>query len=101
MLAPHYKQGLERMCSDLARVTRLITPDPMGPDDIGSAEFAEQVNKSAFMNVANPWDEEDIIAAAVHNYDAPDLRPNRERVQKMTRGSQYKMCNFKFSWRAL
>jgi hypothetical protein len=27
------------------------------PDDIGSAEFAEQVNKSAFMNIASPWDE--------------------------------------------
>ena len=69
-------------------------PDPVDPDDIGSTEFAKQMNKGAWLNVANPWDEEEIIAAAVEDYDAPDLQPNREQVQKMTRGFQYKMCNY-------
>jgi hypothetical protein len=31
LLAPHYKQGLEGMYSDLALVTRLVTPGPSGP----------------------------------------------------------------------
>ena len=86
MLAPHYKQGMERMCSDLARVTRFVQPDSMDAEAIGSAEVAEQMNKGAYWAIANPWDEEDVIAAALKDYDADDLRPSRERVQKMTRG---------------
>ena len=83
MLAPNYKQGMEMMYSDLARVTRFVKPEPIDAEDIGSAEVAKQMNEGAYRAYANPWGEEDVIAVAAKGYDQ---RPNRERVQKMTRG---------------
>ena len=85
MLAPHYKDGMERMYSDLARVTRFVTPPPLDVEVLG-AELAVEMNKGAYRAIANPWDEEDVIAVALQDYQAEELRPNRERVQKMTRG---------------
>ena len=45
LLAPHYKQGMERMYSDLARATRFVKPEPTDAEDIGSAEVAKQMNQ--------------------------------------------------------
>jgi hypothetical protein len=50
LLAPHYKEGMERMYSDLARVTRFVKPDSMDAEAIGSAEVAEQMNKGAYLH---------------------------------------------------
>ena len=44
------------------------------------------MNKDAYRAIASPWDEEDVIAAALQDYQAEELRPNREWVQKMARG---------------
>ena len=57
-MAPHYKEGVDRMYSDLARVTRFVKPGPVGAEDIGSAEVAKQMNEVAYRALANPWDEE-------------------------------------------
>ena len=48
----------------------------------------QDINKGQFMALAFPWDEEEIITAAVEGYRAPRLQPNREQVMRATRGSQ-------------
>eukprot|EP00974_Lingulodinium_polyedra_P103331 10005113-Lingulodinium_polyedra.AAC.1 len=40
LLALHYKEGMERMYSDLARAIRYAKPTPFRPEDISSTEFA-------------------------------------------------------------
>ena len=80
LLAPHYKDGMERMYSDMARVTRFVKPDPMDAEALGKAELAKEMNKGAYKAIANPWDELDVIAVALQDYQAEELRPNRERV---------------------
>ena len=83
MLAPNYKLGLEKMWTSLARVTRFIEEDN-GP--------STKKPQGAWMTIANPWDEEETIEAAVENLPQ---KPTRDKVQRMTRGSQYKICNRK------
>ena len=83
LLAPNYKQGLEKMYASLARVTRFIE------EDNGASTKKPQ---GAWMTIANPWDEEETIEAAVENLPQ---KPTRDKVQRMTRGSQYKICNRK------
>ena len=93
MLAPRHKEGMDRMHSDLARVTRFVKPLPLEAEALGSAELAEDTSVGLYRAIANPWDEDDFIAVAVQDFDAEELRRNRERVQKMTRGSPYTMCS--------
>ena len=69
----------------MARATRFVTPPPLDVEVLGT-ELAAEMNKGAYRAIANPWDEEDVIAAALQDYQAEELRPNRERVQKMARG---------------
>ena len=96
LLAPRYKEGMERMYSDLARVTRFVKPDPMGAEALGSDELAKEMNNGSYRAIANPSDEEDFIAAAAQDFDDDVLRPNHEWVQNnMARGSQYKICSFR------
>ena len=88
MLAPHYKEGMDRMHSDLARVTRFAKPLPLEAEAVGDADLEVDLNKGSYRAIANPWDEDDFIAVAAQDFGAKDLRPNRERVQNMARGSQ-------------
>ena len=83
LLAPHNKEGMERMYSDLARAMRLVKPDPMAAEARGSDELAKEMNKGSYRATANPLDEDDFIAAAAQDFDAEELRANRERVQHM------------------
>ena len=92
MLPPHCKEGMERMYPDLARVTRFVKPDPMDAEALGSNELAKEMNKGPYRAIVNLWDEDDFSAAAAQDFDAEELRPNRERVQNTTRGSQYNLC---------
>ena len=85
MLAPHYKEHMEKMYSDLARATRFVTPHPLDVEILGH-DLVVEMNKSAYRTLANPWDEEDVIAVALQDYQAEELWPNRERVQEMARG---------------
>ena len=87
MLSPHYKEGMERMYSDLARATKFMKPLLLESEAFGNAELEEDLNKGSYRAMANPWDEDDFIAVAVQDFDAEDLRPVRERVQTMTRFS--------------
>ena len=48
------------------------------------------MNQGHFAAMALPWQEENIIAAAVRGYEAPNLQPNPDRIMRATRGSQIK-----------
>ena len=85
MLAPHYKDGMGWVYSDLARAT------------IGT-ELVAEMNKSAYRTLANPLDEEDVIAVALQDYQAEEQRPNRELVQKMTRGCSHRFFGNTHVW---
>ena len=73
------------MYSDLQRATRFVTLAPLDAEVVG-AELAVEMNTSAYRTIANPWDEKGVIEAALQDYQAEELWPNRERVQKTTRG---------------
>ena len=42
------------------------------------------------MVLADPWEEENVIAEAVQGYENAALQPDRNRLSKSTRGSQMK-----------
>ena len=41
MLAPYYKEGVEMMHADIRKLTRLVVPDPMPEEAIGSSDMAK------------------------------------------------------------
>ena len=85
MLAPHYKDGMDNMYSDLQRATRIVTLALLDAEYFGT-ELTAELNKGAYRVIANPWGEKEVIAVALQDYQAEELWPNRERVQKMARG---------------
>ena len=89
VLAPHYKEGVDRMHSDLARATRFVKLVPLEADALGDVHLEEEMNRGSYRAIANPWDEDDFIAVAVKEFDAEELRPKPARVQNMARGSPY------------
>ncbi len=91
LLAPHYKEGMEKMYADIKRVARYVVPDQITAAGIGDQAVADDLNKGVFMCLALPWDEDETVEAAVKGYEAGRLQPCRERVEKMTRGSHYIM----------
>ena len=54
MMAPHYKDGMVNMYSDLQRVTRFATLAPLDAEVLG-AELAAEINKGAYRAIANLW----------------------------------------------
>ena len=73
------------MYYDLQRAMRFVPLAPLDAEVLGT-ELAVELNKSAYRVIANPWYEKDLIEVALQDYQAEELWPNRERVQKMTRG---------------
>ena len=65
---------------------RYVQPDPIQAEALGDSQLSEELSKGAFMVLAHPWDEDEIVEAAAKGYEAEKLQPNHERVQKMTRG---------------
>ena len=64
----------------MARAARFATPSPLDVEVLGT-EQAVEMNKGAYRAIANPWDEEDVIAVALQDYQAEEQRPNREWVR--------------------
>ena len=54
LLAPHHKDGMDKMHFDLQRATRFVTFAPLGAEILG-AELAVEMNKGAYRAIANPW----------------------------------------------
>ena len=55
-----------------------------------SIHATEEMNQGQYMALAYPWDEEEVIKAAVKDYGAMALQPTRDRLIRATRGSQIK-----------
>ena len=41
MLAPHYRDGMESIYTDMSKVLRRVVPDPIPADALGSSALAE------------------------------------------------------------
>ena len=44
LLAPHYRDGMELIYSDMRKVLRFVEPDPISADALGSSAVAEDNN---------------------------------------------------------
>ena len=73
ILGKYYKEAYELLLTDMTKVIRLVKR--------GEGECKA---------LANPWDEEEAINAAVAEFADPNLLPTREQVRSATRGSQIK-----------
>ena len=54
LLAPHYKDGMDNMYSDLQPAMRFVTLAPLGAEVLG-AELAAEINKGAYRAIAKLW----------------------------------------------
>ena len=41
LLAPHYRDGMESIYTDMSKVLRRVVPDPIPADALGSSALAE------------------------------------------------------------
>ena len=65
LMAPHYKQGVEKLYADIKAVARLVKPAPLtGFGDLDPT-FSKDLNKGTHQCLAAPCDEEGIRIQAV------------------------------------